>query len=205
MIAAKNSNAKIDLYFPTPILFKEDEECAKNMLPIVKNLLNDKELTSKPYQWSHKTTYGNVKGGLKTFPEMKEFEEYLIGIAKNFISSLGYEPKKQMDAYIFASELVKGNHHGIHTHPNCIISGVFYLQVPPNSSRIIFHDPRPFRKFRVMPNKEERDTETATLFSSEIYVEPYVGLLLMWESWLEHEVEPNNSDESRIALIFNIS
>ena len=202
---SENSNTKIDLFFSTPILFREDKEYAKSLLPIVENFLSDEKLTSNSYPWSHKTTYRNVKGGLKIFPEMREFEEYLCDVAKNFLSSLGYDLKKQMDAYIFASELRKGNYHNAHTHPNCIISGVFYLKIPSNSSRIIFHDPRPFRKFIMIPYKEEVDKETPGLFVPEIFIQPHEGLLLMWESWLEHEVEPNNSDDSRIALIFNIS
>lgn len=37
----------------------------------------------------------------------------------------------------------------------------------------------------------------------KIVMVPKNGLLLMWESWLDHEVPRNNSDQ-RITLVFNL-
>ena len=36
-----------------------------------------------------------------------------------------------------------------------------------------------------------------------IYVAPEVGDVLLWESWLRHEVPINLADEERISVSFN--
>jgi uncharacterized protein (TIGR02466 family) len=36
-----------------------------------------------------------------------------------------------------------------------------------------------------------------------VYVKPEVGELLLWESWLRHEVPMNMSEEERISVSFN--
>ena len=36
-----------------------------------------------------------------------------------------------------------------------------------------------------------------------VYVQPAPGTILMWESWLRHEVTPNQADEQRISVSFN--
>ena len=155
------------------------------------------------YEWNYKNTY-NPDQGLERFDDLKNFEKYVCNVGNNFLSSLGYDPKDSLRrAFIFTSEITRGNFHAPHAHPNCVLSGVFYLQVPENSSRIIFHDPRPFRKYRIIPFKKQKEAHT-TIFESEVFISPKPGLLLMWESWLDHEIEISNSDESRITLVFNL-
>ena len=34
-------------------------------------------------------------------------------------------------------------------------------------------------------------------------VPPRAGLVLMWESWLRHEVMPNRAEDARISISFN--
>jgi uncharacterized protein (TIGR02466 family) len=78
------------------------------------------------------------------------------------------------------------------------LSGVFYLNVNEKSAPIVFYDPRPFRKFVSLPRGNE------TLASCEkIMIIPETGLMLIWESWLEHEVLKNYSD-NRTTLVFNL-
>ena len=36
-------------------------------------------------------------------------------------------------------------------------------------------------------------------------IKPEAGMLWLFPSWLEHEVTPNNSTETRISISFNIS
>jgi uncharacterized protein (TIGR02466 family) len=38
---------------------------------------------------------------------------------------------------------------------------------------------------------------------SFIYAKPEVGEVLLWESWLRHEVPMNMSDDERISVSFN--
>lgn len=89
-------------------------------------------------------------------------------------------------------------HHSGHIHPHSIISGTFYVHVPEGASALRLEDPRlplmmnaPLRK----PGNPMRQTF--------IPVQPQAGTVLLWESWLRHEVPINMSDDVRISVSFN--
>lgn len=189
----------IQYYFPTAILAEQHPIMANTMLPIAKKYLADAEYTK--IKWGYKTTYDYaVDGGLSQFPDMQNFTDFIEKIGRKYIKDLGYNADVlKLFTMVFASEMTKGNYHEMHTHPDSILSGLLYLQVPPESSPLIFCDPRPFRQFVHIP----RIGESATNIP-EIIVHPKNGLLLMWESWIPHLVPQTHNKEGRITLVFNI-
>lgn len=89
-------------------------------------------------------------------------------------------------------------HHSGHIHPHSLISGTFYVHVPEGASALRLEDPRlplmmnaPLRK----PGNPARQTF--------VPVQPQAGTVLLWESWLRHEVPINMSDDVRISVSFN--
>ena len=50
---------------------------------------------------------------------------------------------------------------------------------------------------------EEIVFSTSQCAKTFIYEAPKVGDVLLWESWLRHEVPPNMSEEERISVSFN--
>tara|TARA_B100000945_G_scaffold134019_1_gene107006 strand:+ start:180 stop:767 length:588 start_codon:yes stop_codon:yes gene_type:complete len=93
----------------------------------------------------------------------------------------------------------RGNYNSRHTHSNGInfLSGVYYVTVPKNSGNIVFFDPKSMI-FSSAPDGEYYRRST-----SEV-CEPKENMLLLFPSWLEHEVEQNNTDEDRISISFNL-
>lgn len=90
----------------------------------------------------------------------------------------------------------RGGFNFLHVHEGSLLSGSFYLKVPPGSGKFVFRDPRPgvihgYVKGAV-PNGY-----------SDIQLAPDTGLLVLFPCWMEHFVEPHNSDEPRIAVAFN--
>lgn len=90
----------------------------------------------------------------------------------------------------------RGGFNFLHVHEGCLLSGCFYLKVPPGSGKLVFRDPRPgvihgYVKGAV-PNGY-----------SDIQLTPDAGLLVLFPSWMEHFVEPHDSDEPRISISFN--
>ncbi|MBU6417236.1 MAG: hypothetical protein KJS83_08705 [Xanthomonadaceae bacterium] len=90
----------------------------------------------------------------------------------------------------------RGGFNFLHVHEGCLLSGSFYLQVPPGSGRFVFRDPRPgvvhgYVKGAV-PNGY-----------GDIQLTPEAGLLVLFPCWMEHYVEPHDSDEPRIVIAFN--
>ena len=87
-----------------------------------------------------------------------------------------------------------------HTHPNCLISGVFYVKVPDESSRIRFFHPAFHLMMREWPKTLKFNNCTSSIWD----MNPKKGRLLLFPSWLEHEVSANLSQENRISISFNI-
>jgi len=88
--------------------------------------------------------------------------------------------------------------HGLHLHPLSTISGTYYVSTPPGSSSIKFEDPR-LSKFMAAPPKK-RGCRAA----NKQYIEypARAGHLVLFESWLRHEVSANPSEE-RVSVSFN--
>lgn len=80
-----------------------------------------------------------------------------------------------------------------------LLSGVFYVKVPENSGDIIFYDPRPAMIHSMAGMKYYGQGRMSTYKMSI-----KENRLLYFPSWLEHEVEPNNTDENRISISFDV-
>jgi uncharacterized protein (TIGR02466 family) len=89
--------------------------------------------------------------------------------------------------------------HAPHIHPHSVISGTYYVAVPPGSSVIRFEDPRLAMMMAAPARKANARPENRTF----VDVQPRPGLLLLWESWLRHGVEPNKARGRRISVSFN--
>ena len=85
----------------------------------------------------------------------------------------------------------------IHQHGTYHLAGTYYVKVPKDSGRIVFRDPRP----AAIGNKFMVDRFDKGEFKNVNIME---GLLAIWPSYLDHFVEPSNSDEERISISFDI-
>lgn len=185
--------------FPTTVGSVVDIETSKKTLPIARKILdNSDNLTNT---WQYKTTYSSSHSDIDTGHKDENLlfiENYFVEHGNNFLKSLGYKPMN-LQADIFFSEMFEGDSHIKHEHANSILSGIFYLQVPEGSSPIRFYDPRNHSKFLSLP------VEEWTYTNWEYFnIQPTDGLLLVWPSWLSHEVSVNKSLEGRITCVFNL-
>jgi len=94
-----------------------------------------------------------------------------------------------------------GATHSGHIHPHSVISGTFYVCVPPGSGGLKLEDPR----LPLMMAAPPRDPEAPEDSRSFFYAEPRPGMVLLWESWLRHEVPPSTAKGDRISISFNYS
>ena len=100
---------------------------------------------------------------------------------------------------IWVNVLEPGGSHTGHIHPHCVLSGTYYVRVPDGASALKFEDPR-LPMMMASPAPREDADEAHRRF---VYVAPKPGDLLMWESWLRHEVPPNRAASSRVSVSFN--
>jgi uncharacterized protein (TIGR02466 family) len=95
--------------------------------------------------------------------------------------------------------LDRGGHHGAHIHPHSVISGTLYLDVPKDASAIKFEDPRLPMMMAAPLRKSDAREKNKTFVS----MAPEAGTLLLWESWLRHEVPINHAKSERVSVSFN--
>jgi uncharacterized protein (TIGR02466 family) len=89
--------------------------------------------------------------------------------------------------------------HSLHLHPLSTISGTYYVQTPKLSSGLKFEDPRLDRFMAAPPRLASAKPESRPWF----VVPAQVGNVVLFESWLRHEVPPNPVDAERISISFN--
>jgi uncharacterized protein (TIGR02466 family) len=91
--------------------------------------------------------------------------------------------------------------HGLHLHPHSTLSGTYYVQVPAGSPGIKFEDPRLDRFMAAPPRK----SDGAPASRPWVTFPAAAGHLVLFESWLRHEVASNRVDAERISVSFNYS
>lgn len=102
---------------------------------------------------------------------------------------------------IWINILPEGGSHSGHIHPHSVISGTTYVAMPEGASAIRFEDPRAGLMMAAPPRRPDAPEDRQTF----VYVRPKVGEVLLWESWLRHEVPLNTSEDDRISVSFNYS
>ena len=100
---------------------------------------------------------------------------------------------------MWVNVMPEGGSHTSHLHANAVISGTFYVAVPEGAGPIVFEDPRLAMKMAAPPLKASAPRAAKTHVSEH----PAAGTLLLWESWLRHEVPLNRAGGERISVSFN--
>ncbi|HND85699.1 MAG TPA: TIGR02466 family protein [Pseudobdellovibrionaceae bacterium] len=174
---------------------------------LLKESLKIQEIDQAGQAWSRKnyvkgfTSYGSL---CELHRFSSTFGELELGIRKHvqkYVKSLEYDVQKgelQMST-CWVNIMPPGALHSMHIHPLSVVSGTYYLQVPPKASSIKFEDPR-LQAFMACPPRKRGASRKNQAFVS---VAPKVGDVVLFESWMRHEVPPNQSEKPRISISFN--
>lgn len=106
--------------------------------------------------------------------------------------------KLKLDS-LWVNLLKPGGTHSGHIHPHSVISGTVYVAVPPGAGGLKIEDPR----LPLMMAAPTRTDDAPEELRSFVYVAPGDGTILLWESWLRHEVPPGTATAERISISFN--
>jgi uncharacterized protein (TIGR02466 family) len=148
---------------------------------------------SKSKGYAGYTSYASLSDLPKRDPAFGDLAKILSRHASTFARELGWDVKPKLDS-LWANLLKSGGPHSGHIHPHSILSGTFYVEVPPGSGAIRFEDPR-LPLMMVAPQRTD----------AFVAIEPRAGLLLLWESWLRHEVLPGSGRGERLSISFNFA
>ena len=150
---------------------------------------------SRSHHYRGYTSYASLNDLPRRDPAFADLAKHLSRHATQFARESGFEqPRKPKLDSMWANLLHGSGHHSAHIHPHSSISGTLYVEVPPGSGAIRFEDPR-------LPLMMAAPPRTDTF----VTVEPRPGLLLLWESWLRHEVLPGSGRGERLSISFNFA
>jgi uncharacterized protein (TIGR02466 family) len=123
--------------------------------------------------------------------------------AAAFSDEVGFDlagGRLKMDS-LWVNVLSPGGVHTGHIHPHSVISGTYYVELPPGSSALKLEDPR----LAMMMAAPTRRPDAAADLQPFVAIAPEPGEVLLWESWLRHEVVRNQAKTPRVSVSFNYS
>ena len=157
-------------------------------------------------QWSRDkgykgyTSYASLNDLPRRDPAFDDLKRILTRHAAAFARELAWDVKPRLDS-LWVNLLKPGGHHSPHIHPHSILSGTCYVEVPAGSGEIRFEDPR-LPMMMAAPVRRDDAPDELRPFAS---IAPRSGLLLIWESWLRHEVLPGTAKADRLSISFNFA
>jgi len=147
------------------------------------------------------TSYASLTDLPWRFPIFKDLvkvlDKHVAEFAKDLAFDLG-DKKLKLDS-LWINILPEGGIHTSHIHPHSVISGTTYVAMPEDTSAIKYEDPRSAMMMAAPTRLKDARQEMRQF----IYVQPNVGDVLLWESWLRHEVPMNMAEDDRISVSFN--
>jgi uncharacterized protein (TIGR02466 family) len=192
----------LNYYFPVPI-YIEAPLVERSMFTEIDNALSNSVFKNdwQPDNDSAKTTFSkNGETNIIKKLQMKEFESFILEHATAYLNSTEQPINKdtliisESWANTFEKEEVIGWHnHGY--QPNTI-SGVFYHKAPVGCGRLKFKSPNPYTVS--FPCH-------ASNYNSIVNIDPELGMIVLFPSWIQHGTEPNRTKETRISIAFNLS
>ena len=128
---------------------------------------------------------------------------WIAAASQHAFVDIGWDFSLATPTFNNAWAMVNGPGHTTraHLHPSSLFSGVVYLQVDEGAGSIAFLDPRGGAQMLCPPFHPGR----GEVLQGRIRRQPLTGLMLLFPSWLWHEVEPSAPSSSlRISISFNV-
>lgn len=145
------------------------------------------------------TSYNSASRMHQLSPTFARLQRHLDGHVGRFARSLQFDLEgralEMTDCWV--NIMPRQVSHGLHLHPLSTISGTYYVQTPRGSPGLKFEDPRLDRFMATPPLKQGR--------RPWIVMPAQAGKLVLFESWLRHEVAPNPVSGERVSISFNYS
>ena len=157
---------------------------------------------SREHGYKGYTSYASLNDLPRRDPSIADLARLLTRHAADFAKECAFDlPRKPRIDSLWVNLLKGGGHHSGHIHPHSIISGTLYVEVPAGSGAIRFEDPR----LPLMMAAPTRRADAPEQLRPFVPVNPRPGQILLWESWLRHEVMPGTSKGERLSISFNFA
>jgi uncharacterized protein (TIGR02466 family) len=179
-----------------PYLRKLFVDRADNLLPVKADQVKEKFKTTM-------TVYKPLGGNniLDNSEEANKIRNAIGAAATEYANSCGNAGNNYMPTVVnfWLNEMESGQIHRFHSHPGMHFSGCIYVDMPENTSSIMF------KSFKDRFDYMSLDVEKYTPFNARSWAfSPTEGQLYIWESWLQHGVEAAEYAGMRRSIAFDV-
>jgi uncharacterized protein (TIGR02466 family) len=160
-------------------------------------------------KWSAKsypggfTSYASANRLHQVSPTFALLERRLARHVRTFCRALEFDVDRHQLTMTdcWANIMPAGVTHGLHLHPLSTISGTYYVRVPRDAPGLKFEDPRLDRMMASPPRRSDSEPGSRPWF----VVPAVAGRVILFESWLRHEVTRNSARAQRVSISFNFN
>jgi uncharacterized protein (TIGR02466 family) len=158
-------------------------------------------------RWSAKrypggyTSYGSAHRMHRMSPTFaalgRAVDRHVARFARSLALDLAGRKLTMTDCWV--NIMPRGTAHGLHLHPLSTISGTYYVKTPRGCPGLKLEDPRLERMMAAPPRLANAARENRPW----VVLPAAAGSVLLFESWLRHEVPANTAAGERISISFN--
>lgn len=190
-------------------LVKKSQKSERNFQEMVREIKQIQATDIPGQKWSHKnyplgyTSYGSMDRLDRFSTTFQILEKQIHQHVVQFSKALHWDvrPQDLVLNSMWVNVMPAGAHHSFHIHPHSVVSGTYYVKTPKSSSVLQFEDPRLTCLMASPPLKKTAPLEEKNHYSHQ----PVDGEVVLFESWLRHQVPAQKPKSERISISFNYS
>ena len=147
------------------------------------------------------TSYGSMDALHRFSSTFEALEKAIDRHVTEYVRSLEMEikPSALKMTSCWVNIMSQNVTHSGHIHPLSVVSGTYYVTTPPKGGSLKFEDPRLGFFMASPPRKMNAKIDNRRFFE----IHPKAGQVVLFESWMRHEVPPNQDKRDRISVSFN--
>jgi uncharacterized protein (TIGR02466 family) len=154
--------------------------------------------TNYPNGYTSYSSFSELHQMSSTFLELKKFlDAHVKAYARSLDMNIKEHPLEITQMWV--NIMGPGAYHTAHIHPLSSISGTYYVQCPSGSGEIKFEDPRLALFMGSIPRVAKARPKNERFIS----IHPDAGQVVLFESWLKHEVVAKKNAGERVSVSFN--
>lgn len=149
------------------------------------------------------TSYATHSKLHRTSSAFAELERRLMPHARAFAARLRYDLRGRTidmtDCWVNVMSAQVA--HGMHLHPLSFLSGTYYVRTPRGSAGLKFEDPRLSKLMAAPPRRGDAPAALRPF----VTMPARAGTVILFESWLRHEVPATRAVGERVSISFNFA
>jgi len=138
-------------------------------------------------------------------PDLKFLVDYLVLASDTILREQGYDVDKY-ELYVsglWGQDVKCNGSTNVHVHKNSQICGWFFLETPEKGAYPVYHEPRMNKQMVELDYVQGPELVNASSHVHFNNVKP--GTILMANSWMQHQLTQNNSQEQTKSVHFIVS